>query len=74
MTMSEPTPVENLWDARRVAEYLGASVSFVYKAAERGHLPCRRLGALLRFLPSEIRAWAESGQGVTAAPVAPLRP
>lgn len=50
---------EHLWTVRDVAAYLKASTSYVYKAAERGEVPCRRLGALLRFLPTEVRAWAE---------------
>ena len=52
-------PDERLWTVHNVAEYLQASRSYVYKAAERGDLPCRRLGALLRFVPAEVRAWAE---------------
>ena len=60
-TSSEPPidAVERLWTVRDVAAYLKASTSYVYKAAERGEVPCRRLGALLRFVPSEVRAWAE---------------
>ena len=38
-----------LWDVRDVAQYLKASVSWVYKAAERRELPCIRVGGLLRF-------------------------
>lgn len=53
------TAPEPLWTVRDVATYLSASTSYVYKAAERGVLPCRRLGALLRFVPSEVRRWAE---------------
>jgi len=49
----------NLWTVRDVAAYLKASTSYVYKAAERSEVPCRRLGALLRFLPAEVKAWAE---------------
>ncbi|MBI3183318.1 MAG: helix-turn-helix domain-containing protein [Myxococcales bacterium] len=64
--MTAPAPLENLWDARRVAEYLGASASAVYKWAERGELPCRRIGALLRFVPAEVRAWAEGSEGPSA--------
>src|SRR4051794_8472710 len=35
---------EALWDVRDVARFLKASVSWVYKAAERGELPCIRVG------------------------------
>jgi excisionase family DNA binding protein len=63
---------EDLWTVKEVAAYLKASTSYVYKAAERGELPCRRLGALLRFLPDQVRAWARGESH--SAPVLPLRP
>lgn len=53
------TAPEPLWTVHDVAKYLSASTSYVYKCAERGVLPCRRLGALLRFVPAEVRHWAE---------------
>jgi excisionase family DNA binding protein len=49
---------QTLWDVRDVAHYLKASVSWVYKAAERGDLPCVRLGGLLRFDARAVRAFA----------------
>src|SRR2546425_2808694 len=49
---------QTLWDVRDVARYLKASVSWVYKAAERGELPCIRVGGLLRFDPRAVRAFA----------------
>ena len=52
---------ENLWTVRDVAAFLQASTSYVYKAAERGEVPCRRVGALLRFVPAEVRGWALGG-------------
>jgi excisionase family DNA binding protein len=57
MNRSAFPPDEMLWTAREVATYLRASISWVYKAAERGELPCIRLGAMLRFNPSAILAW-----------------
>jgi excisionase family DNA binding protein len=50
-------PTEKLWTVRDVASYLQASTSYVYKAAERGELPCLRIGSMLRFEPSAIRAF-----------------
>jgi excisionase family DNA binding protein len=47
-----------LWDVRDVAQYLKASVSWVYKAVERGELPCVRIGGLLRFDARAVRAFA----------------
>lgn len=67
------TPAEEtLWNVRDVAAYLKASTSYVYKAAERGTLPCRRIGALLRFAPDEVKTWAQGTPG-RGARVLPLR-
>jgi excisionase family DNA binding protein len=56
------TEIERLWTVANVADYLQASTSYVYKCAERGEIPCRRLGALLRFVPADVRRWAEGGR------------
>lgn len=48
---------EGLWDAKDVATFLKVSRSWVYERAQKGELPCRRIGALLRFEPEAIRAW-----------------
>ena len=62
MTAERPNETtERLWTVRDVAAFLQASTSYVYKAAERGEVPCRRVGALLRFVPAEIRRWALGG-------------
>ena len=59
MTAERPNETaERLWTVRDVAAFLQVSTSYVYKAAERGEVPCRRVGALLRFVPAEVRAWA----------------
>ena len=47
-----------LWTVGDVAEYLQASQSWVYKKATAGELPVRRMGAMLRFVPSQIRDYA----------------
>lgn len=47
-----------LWTVKDVAEFLGASTSWVYKASEAGRVPCIRIGAMLRFEPDQIRAFA----------------
>lgn len=49
---------EGLWDANDVATYLKVSRSWVYEHANRGEFPCRRIGALLRFEPEAVRAYA----------------
>jgi excisionase family DNA binding protein len=53
-------PEESLWTVHDIARVLKSSVSWVYKAAERGELPCIRIGAMLRFEPATIRAWLEA--------------
>jgi excisionase family DNA binding protein len=47
-----------LWTSADVASYLKASLSFVYKVAETGRLPCLRVGSMLRFDPEVVRAFA----------------
>jgi hypothetical protein len=47
-----------LWNAKDVAAFLKVSRSWVYHHAEAGLLPCLRVGALLRFDPGVVRAFA----------------
>lgn len=45
----------------QVAELLGVAPSFVYRRTSKGHpdpIPCYRFGGHLRFLGSEVNAWA----------------
>ncbi len=55
---------EALWDARDVARYVKGSVSWVYKAAEAGLLPCLRIGSMLRFEPAAVRAFVRGPEAV----------
>ncbi len=56
--MEELVPIESLWTAQEVADFIKSSRSWVYKAAEAGALPgIVRLGAMLRFRPEVIRSW-----------------
>jgi predicted DNA-binding transcriptional regulator AlpA len=48
---------EPLWKVGDVAQFLSMSVSWVYKEAEAGRLPCVRIGAALRFSPDVIRRY-----------------
>jgi excisionase family DNA binding protein len=59
MSTVAPEVPETLWDANDVARYLKASRSWVYMRAEAGQLPSVRIGGLLRFKPSAIRAMVE---------------
>jgi predicted DNA-binding transcriptional regulator AlpA len=55
-------PDNELWDVRAAAKFLKRSVSWVYHKAEDGTLPVKRLGGWgLRFIPSELRTWVETG-------------
>jgi predicted DNA-binding transcriptional regulator AlpA len=53
---------EGLWDANDVARFIKASRSWVYQRAQAGQLPCVKIGGLLRFEPTAIRAFIR-GQG-----------
>jgi excisionase family DNA binding protein len=64
---------EALWDAVDVARYLKASRSYVYKMAKAGILPCLRIGAMLRFDPARVRAFAR-GRAHELAAVHRLEP
>lgn len=49
---------EPLWTAEDVAAFLRVSLSMVYKLRRLGALPAVRVGALFRFQPEEVRAYA----------------
>lgn len=51
---------EALWDAKDVAAYLKVSRSWVYQHAEDGTLPSVRIGGLRRFVPEQVRQYAQS--------------
>jgi len=59
---------ESLWTARDVAEYLKASLSWVYLHADDGTLPSVKIGGLRRFIPEQIRAHAR-GEPVPATSI-----
>ena len=60
----------DLWDVRRAAKYLAKSTTWVYREAEAGRLPFRRVGRALRFIPAELRAWVHGQPGTAPAPSA----
>jgi excisionase family DNA binding protein len=63
---------ERLWTANDVASFLRVSRSWVYHRCESGELPCLRIGALVRFDPVHVQAYAR-GERPAAAKVIPLR-
>ena len=60
----DPPEEEDLWDADRTGQYLGLSRCTVLRKARRGSLPHRKLdGGAVRFVPAEIRRWADAQPG-----------
>ena len=63
-------PTDRLWTVHQAAAFLGRSVSWVYKAAERGELPrARGMGWGLRFVPGELHAYARGDASALSAMV-----
>jgi excisionase family DNA binding protein len=59
-----PEPLdEDLWVVERVARFLGMSIHWVYRAAERGEIPYLKIGSRLRFDPATVKAWARQREG-----------
>ena len=56
---------EQLWGVKEAAEYLRVSPSWVYRMAERGTLPHRKVGRAVRFVPGELRAWVQKQPGTS---------
>ena len=50
---------DHLWDVLRTAEFLSMSKHWVYRAVAAGTIPYRKIGAAIRFVPAEIKAWAD---------------
>ena len=72
LPLSRSPDQQTLWDAQDVAQNLKVSRSWVYHRAEDGELPCLRIGALLRFDPKAIVAFAR-GESPARARVIALR-
>jgi excisionase family DNA binding protein len=51
---------EPLWTTEEVAAFLVVPLAMVNKLRRTGALPAVRLGALFRFEPDEVRAFARS--------------
>jgi len=70
--MTAPLPIESLWTVKEVATYLNVKRTSVYERCRAGELPHLRIGNLLRFVPGQIRAWAEKKSTTTATNVVPI--
>jgi len=62
---------EALWRAEDVADFLRCSLSMVYKLRREGKMPAIHVGALLRFNPDQVRAFARGDLGAGAS-IVPL--
>jgi excisionase family DNA binding protein len=51
--------IERLLSARELAELLGFAAGTIVDWAERGDLPCFKVGGRLRFRESEVVGWVE---------------
>jgi excisionase family DNA binding protein len=52
--------VEVLWDVRELSTRLRVARSTVYEWVHMGYIPHVRLGACVRFRPSEVGAWVRA--------------
>jgi len=59
MAISE---VNDYWDIRRTAKYLGMSIAFIRKGVRQRSIPFVRIGnKALRFRKADLDRWAEAG-------------
>ena len=59
---------EKLWVAKDVANFGQCSMSWVYKAAERGEIPCIRIGSMLRFDPIAVKRFFHASTSSAVVP------
>lgn len=61
-------PAERLWTVREAATFLQLGRNAVYEMVKRGELPNVRIGSRVRFIPGELRAWAERQRAAEVVP------
>jgi predicted DNA-binding transcriptional regulator AlpA len=55
-----PSRFEQLWSIQETAEYLAISVHTLYGWRTHGYgPPSYRIGSMVRYRPSEVRAWVD---------------
>ncbi|GAB4278941.1 MAG: hypothetical protein Kow0056_11710 [Coriobacteriia bacterium] len=59
--------MDELWDIKRLARYLGLSERTVYEKVRSGEIPAVRVGRRWRFQPRDIEQWLES-KGASVSP------
>lgn len=62
-------PAERLWTVREAATFLQLGRNAVYEMVKHGELPNVRIGSRVRFIPAELRAWAERQRAATVVPM-----
>jgi excisionase family DNA binding protein len=55
-----PNEVEGLWDVKDLCTRLRVARSTVYDWVHMGYIPHVRLGACVRFRPSEVTEWVRA--------------
>ncbi len=54
---------KNFLNVEELSEYLGSSLSTVYKLSQNGEIPAQKVGRQWRFSREKIDQWIASGQG-----------
>ena len=52
--------LSELWDAQRLAEYLGVTKHYVYRLTSEHRIRFVRVGKCLRFRPDDVAAWLDA--------------
>ena len=60
--------MEDLWDVKRVARYLGVTERTVYSKVSSGDLPAIKVGSRWRFRLGDIETWLDERRGGADAP------
>ena len=51
--------LEPLLDVEELAKILGLDVDYIYRQAQAGKIPSKKIGKYRKFQPSKIQSWLE---------------
>ena len=51
--------LEPLLDVEEIAKILGLDVDYIYRQAQAGKIPSKKIGKYRKFQPSKIQSWLE---------------
>ena len=51
--------LEPLLDVEELAKILGLDVDYIYRQAQTGKIPSKKIGKYRKFQPSKIQSWLE---------------